>query len=106
MAIHNSAGWAIKSMKPHFILAGAHLVTFLVLVVHPFPPVKLSMENDARRQQSSPQSGMATGGAHAPVRDALSRPITAGGFVDGAPLVFVDFTKQAGVDKFRHRSGT
>lgn len=48
---------------------------------------------------------MATGGAHAPVRDALHRPITAGGFVDNAPVVFVDVTKQSGLEKFHHRSG-
>src|ERR1700687_4150492 len=42
---------------------------------------------------------------HAPVKDALSRPITAGAFVDGAPVVFMDITKQAGLDKFHHRSG-
>ena len=52
------------------------------------------------------QSGMSTGVAHAPVRDALSRPITAGGFVDGAPVVFIDATHAAGLDKFQHRSGT
>jgi enediyne biosynthesis protein E4 len=49
---------------------------------------------------------MATGGAHAPIRDALHRPITAGGFVDGAPVVFTDITKSSGLDKFHHRSGT
>ena len=48
---------------------------------------------------------MATGGAHAPVKDALSRPITAGGLVDGASVIFLDITKQSGLDKFRHRSG-
>jgi len=54
-----------------------------------------------------PQSmGVSTGTPHAPVRDALSRPITAGGFVDGAPVVFRDVTKESGLDKFRHRSGT
>jgi hypothetical protein len=53
---------------------------------------------------SSP-SGMNTGGVHAPVRDAHSRPITAGGFVDGAPIVFIDVTQQSGLDKFHHRSG-
>src|SRR5256884_4007124 len=36
----------------------------------------------------------------------MSRPITAGGFVDGAPVVFIDITKHAGLDKFRHISGT
>jgi enediyne biosynthesis protein E4 len=53
-----------------------------------------------------PSRGMATGGAHAPVRDALHRPITAGGFVDDAPVVFLDVTKQSGLDKFHHRSGS
>ncbi|PYV95998.1 MAG: CRTAC1 family protein [Acidobacteria bacterium] len=50
--------------------------------------------------------GVSTGAAHAAVKDAQSRPITAGGFVDGAPVVFTDITKQSGLDKFRHRSGT
>jgi hypothetical protein len=55
----------------------------------------------------TPQSmGVSTGTPHAPVKDALSRPITAGGFVDGAPVVFTDVTKESGLDKFRHRSGT
>jgi hypothetical protein len=49
--------------------------------------------------------GMSTGGIHAPVKDALARPITAGGFVDGAPVVFIDATHQAGLDKFHHRMG-
>src|SRR6266481_5018283 len=57
-----------------------------------------------------PQSGMvggaSSGTAHAPVKDALSRPITAGGFADGAPVIFTDVTKSAGLDKFHHRSGT
>jgi enediyne biosynthesis protein E4 len=52
-----------------------------------------------------PQSGMASGAAHAPVTDAQHRPITAGGFVEGGPIVFIDVTRQAGLDKFRHRSG-
>jgi len=49
---------------------------------------------------------MSTGGAHVPVKDAKSRPITAGGFVDGAPIIFLDITHQAGLDKFHHRSGS
>jgi enediyne biosynthesis protein E4 len=61
-----------------------------------------------RNQNPAPVQprGMATGGAHAPVRDALHRPITAGGFVDNAPVIFADIAKQAGLEKFRHRSGT
>jgi hypothetical protein len=54
----------------------------------------------------NPTGGVSTGGTHAPVKDALSRPITAGGFVDGAPVIFVDATHAAGLDKFHHRSGT
>jgi hypothetical protein len=43
---------------------------------------------------------------HPPVFDAQHRPITAGGFVPGAPVVFEDVTHQSGIDKFHHRSGT
>ncbi|HEY6130111.1 MAG TPA: CRTAC1 family protein [Candidatus Acidoferrum sp.] len=50
--------------------------------------------------------GASTAGAHPPVKDELSRPITAGGFVDGAPVIFVDATHQSGLDKFHHRSGS
>jgi hypothetical protein len=58
------------------------------------------------KPQQAPMGGVSTGVAHAAQKDAQSRPITAGGFVDGAPVVFTDITKQAGLDKFRHRSGT
>jgi hypothetical protein len=59
--------------------------------------------------QQNPQPlprGMATGGAHAPVRDALHRPITAGGFVDAAHVIFEDVTRQSGLASFHHRSGS
>ena len=49
--------------------------------------------------------GVATGVAHAAVKDAQSRPITAGGFVENGPIVFLDITRQAGLDKFVNRSG-
>jgi hypothetical protein len=58
------------------------------------------------QSSSSSSMGVSTGVAHAPVKDSQSRPITAGGFVDGAPIVFTDITKQAGLEKFHHRSGT
>jgi len=57
------------------------------------------------KRQAPMASGVATGAAHAAVKDSKSRPITAGGFVDNAPAVFTDITKQAGLDKFRHRTG-
>jgi enediyne biosynthesis protein E4 len=57
-------------------------------------------------QSKGQQSGMSTGAAHAAVKDAQARPITAGGFADGAPAIFTDITHSAGLDIFRHRSGT
>src|SRR5215472_14288297 len=70
-------------------------------------PVLAACQEPAKPdRQSQGGMGVATGGPHAAVKDALSRPITAGGFVDGAPVVFTDVTKQAGLGKFRHRSGT
>ena len=66
----------------------------------------LSRQNPAEKEPvRNQQSGMSTGSAHAPVKDALSRPITAGGFVDGAPVIFIDVTHTAGIDRFHHRSG-
>src|SRR6266436_4341277 len=64
-----------------------------------------AQEPEDRKTQKPESMGVATGTPHAPVKDALSRPITAGGFVDGAPVVFTDITKQAGLAKFLHRSG-
>src|SRR6202045_1703673 len=66
----------------------------------------LSQQNPAEKEPvRNQQSGTSTGGAHAPVKDALSRPITAGGFVDDAPVIFIDVTHTAGIDRFHHRSG-
>ena len=61
---------------------------------------------NAPTKQAASGMGVATGGAHPAVKDSLSRPITAGGFVDGATVVFSDITKQAGLEKFLHRFGT
>jgi hypothetical protein len=78
---------------------------FLVLFASVFVGIGYSQQPPDAPEKQGPQSGMSTGGAHAPVKDALSRPITAGGFVDGAPVIFVDITHGAGLDKFRHRMG-
>src|SRR5437867_2218218 len=69
-------------------------------------PGASGQEPEDRKPEKPRPTGVATGAPHAPVKDAMSRPITAGGFVDGAPIVFVDITKQAGLEKFHHRSGT
>src|SRR5579863_9986949 len=63
-------------------------------------------QNTTEVNLQAQQSGMSTGAARAPVKDALSRPITAGGFVDGAPVIFSDVTRAAGLDKFHHKAGT
>ena len=60
---------------------------------------------EVKKPESSTQGGMSTGAPHEAVRDAQMRPITAGGFVEGAAVVFVDATREAGLEKFHHRSG-
>src|SRR5216684_922786 len=66
-----------------------------------------SKTQEMPKPQGPPQSGGAsTGGVFAPVLDEKHRPITAGGFVEGAPVFFVDDTKKSGLDKFKHVSGT
>jgi enediyne biosynthesis protein E4 len=56
-------------------------------------------------QQTSPQGGASTGGVYPTRRDSQGRPITAGGFVDGAPVLFEDGTAKAGLDRWVERSG-
>src|SRR6266702_1524731 len=85
-----------------FLLLAASVSTRLALSQQPAQPATQQPQNPA----PATPSGMSTGGAHAPVKDAKSRPITAGGFVDGAPIVFLDITKQSGLEKFHHRSGS
>jgi hypothetical protein len=87
------------------------LFAFLLVCILAFSRLGLSQQS-AQTSPDEPQnprprpSGMATGGIHAPIKDSHSRPITAGGFVDGAPVVFADITHQAGLDKFHHHSGS
>ncbi|MGH9340552.1 MAG: CRTAC1 family protein [Acidobacteriota bacterium] len=52
------------------------------------------------------RAGAATGDEYAPVRDEMNRPITAGGFQKDAPVIFVDWTRESGLDSFQHRSGS
>jgi len=90
-------------------LAAFFTLLFLVLLVAPAAFEQQSSPSNPQTPQSPAStrpSGMSTGGAYPPVKDAKSRPITAGGFVDGAPVIFADITKQSGLDKFHHRSGS
>ena len=49
--------------------------------------------------------GIAAGDRTALLFDAQNRPITAGGFVDDAPVIFLDVTEGSGLDAFRNRAG-
>ena len=66
----------------------------------------LAVSGAAQRPAAPPAGGSSTAGVFAPVKDARARPITAGGFVDGAPVVFDDRTAGSGLEAFRHRSGS
>src|SRR6266498_4033086 len=58
----------------------------------------------SQTQEQQTQGGASTAGAFKPVKDSSARPITAGGFVDGAPVYFADVTARAGLQKLRHVS--
>ena len=78
---------------------------FLILSLVWFSPLAASCQQQNQTPKASSGMGVSTGTAHPAVKDSKSRPITAGGFVDGAPVVFIDVTEQAGLNKFHHRSG-
>src|SRR6266536_1559082 len=71
-----------------------------------FTSAQESKRSTEQKQQPPTSMGIATGTAHSAVKDAQQRPITAGGFVENGPIVFMDITKQGGLDRFLHRSGT
>lgn len=84
-------------------LPQALLLAGLALAAHPVPAQQHPPEG---QRQTPPAAGVSTGGVYAPVKDAQSRPITAGGFVDGAPIVFTDATASSGLAAFQHVSGS
>jgi hypothetical protein len=51
-------------------------------VANSFAPI--SPQADSQPQERRAQGGASTAGAFKPVKDSSARPITAGGFVDGA----------------------
>ncbi len=61
----------------------------------------------AAGQQAQATGGeMTSGGPKPAVFDSQHRPITAGGFVKTGPVVFIDATEQAGLSKWRNKTGT
>lgn len=79
---------------------GLALFTMAGLVLQP-----VASAQQVPAPQKPAAGGAATGGTYAPVRDAVNRPITAGGFVDGAPVIFEDITERTGMSAFRNHSG-
>src|SRR5436190_913861 len=69
--------------------------------------MKVSAQNtDLHEPPQAQTMGVSTGPPRPAVKDGKMRPITAGGFVDGAPVVFEDVTPSSGLDNFLHRSGS
>ncbi len=87
-------------------LLSRHLAPTLAIFAALFFLNGFARDQDHPKPPQPQSTGVSTGAPHAPIKDSLSRPITAGGFVDGAPVIFVDVARQAGLDKFRHRSGS
>ncbi|MGB6132879.1 MAG: CRTAC1 family protein [Acidobacteriaceae bacterium] len=50
--------------------------------------------------------GSSTGGAHAAIYDSEHRPITAGGFVQSGPVVFLDDSEKSGLASWTHVMGS
>src|SRR5438093_7013364 len=66
------------------VAAAQIMALFCVLL---FPLGSSSQQpSDQKAKQAPSGMGVATGAAHPAIKDSHSRPITAGGFVDGAPV--------------------
>jgi len=81
-------------------------VTWRTILAAALALVAVGPDRAAQTPPGPPSGGSSTAGTFAPVKDARKRPITAGGFVDGAPIVFEDRTAGSGLETFRHRSGS
>lgn len=81
-------------------------VTVALAVLTATPAAAQAPPSPAAAQEEKRPAGMATAGPHRPVFDAAGRPITAGGFVDGAPVIFADVTAAAGLARHLTRGGT
>src|SRR6266566_7478249 len=90
-------GYSARRLAPAWVFG-----VFLALLC----TLKAQGQGTPKPKPSSTGMGVATGAARPAIKDSQGHPITAGGLVDGAPVVFRDITKQAGLDKFLHRSGT
>src|SRR5689334_7013467 len=78
LVVGGKAGW------PSFDGLFALMCVLLLCTVLSAHDDQSGMSSQPRSQE---QGGAATGKPHSPVRDQKNRVITAGGFVDGAPVV-------------------
>ena len=93
-AINSIGGGTLLPQFPRFIACASIAALMLVLATIA----------QAAAQIAPPQkTGM--GSESAPVRDSARKPITADGFVDSGPIVFVDDTKAAGLAGWTHVMG-
>src|ERR1043166_1317743 len=84
---------------------GSAPAVFLLFVFFGFLPSVMAQQSEPQADRQAPQqSGMSTSAARPAVKDAKNRPITAGGFVDGAPVVFVDATHLSWVLQYSYQT--
>jgi hypothetical protein len=89
-----------------FSVAGLLVLTVALQAHNVFAQDTNRTQGFAHNSQESAYTKVLLRPSHSPTFDAQHRPITAGGFVDGAPVVFEDVSHKSGIDKFRHNSGT
>lgn len=82
------------------------MFSLLSVVAAPILGREFLLNHQHPQPKPAKPSGVVTGGDYAAVYDDHHRPITAGGFVDGAEAVYEDHTRQSGLNAFRHRCGT
>ena len=82
-----------------------HAVITTLLVLFAIVDAGAQTGHSSQQPEAAKPSGVTTSGAHRVVKDSQHRPITAGGFVDNAPVVFEDVTESSGLMKFRNRTG-
>src|SRR5450755_102860 len=100
--LSSSSGSRARSPIRRPLAVAASLIGLVqILSAQQAPAVSEPKQNP----QDSGYMRVLTRPTHPPVFDAQHRPITAGGFVDGAPVVFEDITHQSGLDQFHHKSG-
>jgi hypothetical protein len=81
------------------------IFSLLSIAATPILSRGFSLSPQDQQPKAAKPSGVMTGN-YPPVYDARHRPITAGGFVDGAPLAYEDYTRPSGLAAFKHRCGT